>query len=253
MKVRPIVTGASIACLLSVSCHAAADLTRAEAKKAFEKVAAADTPTTTLTLSTSQMERLKSIPPDPPPQASTQPAQPAQKKHGFLSKLGKVVTVNDAHAPAGAPANAALSKVFKLVYAPPQGPYSFADPTNHPALFVDGGRWCLPDSSDMRIMTGNFVQCENYVGLDISWQRPGILMQLKNPIKWTVTEVTGITEGSTASEKVVDVTWQFDLSSFPQNFQDAIQQPPLKGKILFKLYVECRCIRVHQLLFIALV
>lgn len=88
----------------------------------------------------------------------------------------------------------------------------------------------------MRMMTGNFVQCQNYVALDISWQSPGVIMFLKTPIKWTVKEVTGITEGSTPSEKVVDVTWQFDLSSFPQNFQDAIQQPLLKGKVLFKLY-----------------
>jgi len=232
MKRTSIVAVASVACLLAMSCYAASDLTRAQAKEAFEKVAAADSPTTTLTFSVSQMQRLKSIPPDPPPEGQAQQAQPAKKK-GFWSK---VISVNGSDAPATPPANATLSKVFNLVYAPPQSTYSFADPTNHPALFVDGGRWCLPDPNDMRMMTGNFVQCQNYVALDISWQNPGVIMFLKTPIKWTVKEVTGITEGATPSEKAVDVTWQFDLSSFPQNFQDAIQQPLLKGKVLFKLY-----------------
>jgi hypothetical protein len=194
MKVTPIFAVASLACLLSISCHAASDLTRAQAKRAFDKIAAADDPTTVLTFSTSQMQRLEKLPKD------------------------------------------TLEQVFTLVYAPPQGPFSFADLTNHPAQFVYGGRWCLPDPGDMRLMSGNFIQCKEYVGIDIDWQHPGVLMVLKNPIKWTVVEVTGITEGETPSEKVVDVTWQYDLSSFPQVLQDAIKQPLLKGKILFKLY-----------------
>jgi len=233
MKITSVVITTCIACSFSISCHAAADLTRAQAKQAFEKVAAADAPATTITLSGSQLARLKNVPPPAPP-AQDSHAQPAPKKHGWLSKI---ITVDSGNGtPANTPANANLSRVFKLVYAPPQTTYSFADPTNHPAQFVDGGRWCLPDPSDMRIMTGNFVHCENYVGTDIDWQHPGILMILKQPIRWTVTAVTGITEGATPSEKIVDVTWQFDLSSFPLEFRDAIQQPPLTGKTLFKLY-----------------
>jgi hypothetical protein len=194
MKVTPIFAVASLACLLSISCHAASDLTRAQAKRAFDKIAAADDPTTVLTFSTSQMQRLEKLPKD------------------------------------------TLEQVFTLVYAPPQGPFSFADPTNHPAQFVDGGRWCLPDPSDMRLMSGNFIQCKEYAGVDIDWQHPGVLMVLKNPIRWTVVGVTGITEGDTPSQKIVDVTWQYDLSSFPQELQDVIKQPLLKGRILFKLY-----------------
>lgn len=59
MKRTSIVAAASVACLLAMSCYAASDLTRAQAKEAFETVAAADSPTTTLTFSVSQIQRLK--------------------------------------------------------------------------------------------------------------------------------------------------------------------------------------------------
>lgn len=195
MKMPFVVAVASVACLVSISCHGS-ELTRAQAKKAFEKIAEEDQPTDKITLSAEQMQRLKSIP----------------------------------------NANTVLSKVFNLVSAPPQEPWTFANPTNKAASFVDGGQWCLPDPSDARLMSGQFVQCQDYAGLDISWQRPGIRMLLRKPIRWVVLEVTGVTEGSTSSEKIVDVTWQFDLSSFPREIQDAIKQPLLQGKALFKLY-----------------
>jgi hypothetical protein len=220
-----------VAFLVSVTCQAT-DLTRARAKEAFERVVATYPQANAITLSTSQLERLKNVPPPAPPKQEGQAQPAATKKHGWLSHI---VTVNG-NDTASTPGNSNLARVFNLVYAPPQTTYSFADPTNHPAQFVDGGRWCLPDPSDMRIMTGNFIQCVNYVGTDIDWQHPGVVMILKQPVGWAVKEVTGITEGSIPSEKIVDITWQFDLSSFPPELKDAINQPALTGKILFKLY-----------------
>ncbi len=95
---------------------------------------------------------------------------------------------------------------------------------------------CLPDGSDVRIMTGQFVQCPN-PGPEITWQHPGVVAFLRTPVKWVVNEVTGIADGQTPSEKIVEDTWHYDFSSFslPKGVEAALE-PLRTGKALFRLY-----------------
>jgi len=85
---------------------------------------------------------------------------------------------------------------------------------------------------------GEFVLCQNPISPEeITWEHPGVLIKLKTPVKWYLIEVTGIagTAGS-QNDRIVEDTWQFDLSSFPKEIQDALKTPPLKGKALLRLY-----------------
>jgi len=95
---------------------------------------------------------------------------------------------------------------------------------------------CLPDASDVRIVTGQFVQCQN-PGPEITWQHPGVMASLKTPVKWVVIEVTGIADGQAPSEKIVEDTWHYDFSSFslPKDVEAGLE-PLRTGKALFRLY-----------------
>jgi hypothetical protein len=101
------------------------------------------------------------------------------------------------------------------------------------------GSWkvCLPDPSDVRIATGDFVLCQGAVPSEVTWQRPGVLVQLKKPTTWTLLEVTGISDAPNAqNEKIVEYTWQYDISSFAKETKDALQFSPRPGKALLRLY-----------------
>lgn len=105
-------------------------------------------------------------------------------------------------------------------------------------VFVDGKSVaCLPDSSDVRIATGQFVQCTT-LDPGITWQNPGAMVPLRQPIKWAIVEITGIASGQNPNEKIAEYTWQFDFSSFslPKEFEDALRTPLRAGKALFRLY-----------------
>ena len=96
---------------------------------------------------------------------------------------------------------------------------------------------CLPDRSDMRLMSGQFVLCPKPVNPDITWQKPGGMFSLKTPIKSVIIEVTGITDAQSGpSDKIVEYTWQFDYSSFPKEVADALKLPPRTGKSLLRRY-----------------
>jgi hypothetical protein len=103
---------------------------------------------------------------------------------------------------------------------------------------VDTAKRCLPDSSDVRIMTGQFVQCLDLVNpSEITWQNPGVLATVRIPIQWTIIEITGIAEGQNPNvEKTVEYTWQFDFSSYSRDVQNAIKPALNPGKALFRLY-----------------
>jgi hypothetical protein len=188
----------SLVCMFSINCGAS-DLSRPEAKRIIDKVVAGIN-VTEISVSTEQMQRLKNIHDAP--------------------------TV--------------LSKVFVLQSAPPQSTNALmglAQSLSGPsaASFRDGGRMCLPDSSDQRIMMGQFVLCVNMLTPDITWQNPGIKLTLKTPLKLTLLEITGIAENS-PTEKVVEDTWQYDFSSWPTEMKDAIKPAIYNGKAQFHLY-----------------
>jgi hypothetical protein len=98
---------------------------------------------------------------------------------------------------------------------------------------------CLPDSSDMRLVTGQFVMCPKPIPDEVTWQTPGLLIPLKSPIKRIVLEVTGIANGDNQSERIVEHTWQCDFTSFPKEVQDILiklSACPRKDKAMLRLY-----------------
>jgi hypothetical protein len=100
---------------------------------------------------------------------------------------------------------------------------------------LEKSRACLPDASDARLATGEFVVCPN-PGPEITWQRPGLMLSLKAPTKVVVIGITGIADGQSQSERLVEYTWQFDLSSFPKEIEDILKLPTRTGKALFRRY-----------------
>jgi hypothetical protein len=104
------------------------------------------------------------------------------------------------------------------------------------AKFSTGrARPCLPDGSDVRIMAGDFALCPSPLP-EITWQHPGWMIALRRPIKWTIFEITGITDGQNLNEKVVEYTWQYDYSPFPKEGADVLKVPIRKGKAVIRLY-----------------
>ena len=97
---------------------------------------------------------------------------------------------------------------------------------------------CLPDSTDARLMMGEFVLCRNPITADaIAPDQPAVLLRLKVPVKWYIVEVTGIAAAPGGpNDRVVEDTWQFDLASFPEEIRSSLKTAPLKGKALLRLY-----------------
>lgn len=200
MKKTLVVAVVSVIGLLA-TCGHASDLSRPEAKKILDKTLAAQPPVDGFSVSIEQMQRLKTV---------------------------------DA---------AILNKVFTFLTPPPQGRSALeqlaGSLTNSGAASItDGGQRCLPDGSDMRIMTGQFVQCLNILNpADITWQRPGILLRLKTGVKRVIVEITGIADATAPNEKIVEDSWKFDLSSLPKEIEDAIRPATnTTGKALVRLY-----------------
>lgn len=102
----------------------------------------------------------------------------------------------------------------------------------------DGSKPCLPDPSDMRIATGQAVQCSGYVPPDVTWQRPGFLLKLHKPLNWSVSEVTGISDDPKApGDKIVEYTWRYDLSVFSKSMADVLTPAtPNQSKALMRKY-----------------
>lgn len=97
---------------------------------------------------------------------------------------------------------------------------------------------CVPDKSDVRVITGQFLECPSPANPEVTWQHPGMVVPLRTPIKQIVIEVTGIADGSTPSEKTVEYTWRFDFSSMflPKAIEDALTFPLRTGKAAFRRY-----------------
>jgi hypothetical protein len=195
LRTTLVVAVVSLASLSSMS--GASELTREEAKKALDK-AVANVLIGKITLTAEQMQRLK--------------------------------TVQDADA---------INKVFVLMNPPPQGRSALEQlagsltPSN--ASYSDGGQRCLPDASDVRISTGQFVQCVQPVHSDITWQRPGVVLTLRTPVKQVIVEITGIAVTS-PTERIVEEIYKLDFSTFPKEIEDALKTPLWRGKDLFRLY-----------------
>ncbi len=97
-------------------------------------------------------------------------------------------------------------------------------------------RPCIPNATDVRVSLGQLALCQGFLPADVSWQHPGLLVILKKPIRRTLTEITGITGGDNTNEKIVEYSWQYDLSNLTQESQDELRQGPQVGKSLFRLY-----------------
>jgi hypothetical protein len=97
---------------------------------------------------------------------------------------------------------------------------------------------CMPDSSDARVATGEFALCHNSITAEgITSNQPGALIRLKVPIKWSFTEITGITAAPGGqNDRIVEYTLGVDLSSFPKEIREPLSSSPLKGKALLRLY-----------------
>jgi hypothetical protein len=105
-------------------------------------------------------------------------------------------------------------------------------------LTFKGGKACLPDPSDMRIATGQFVLCPGYIPPDVTWQRPGGIATLNKPITWSISEITGISDDSgSPNAKIVEYTWKYELPEYPKSVAEILNPtPPAKGKSLLRLY-----------------
>jgi len=197
MKGTLVVAVVSAVCLLA-TCGHASDLSRPEAKRILDKVVAAQPPVNGFSLSTEQMQRLRTV---------------------------------DA---------AILNKAFVFLSPPEnQGPYMALVPNSGARSIADGGQRCLPDGGDMRLMSGQFVQCLNILNpAEITWQRPGILLRLKAGVsaRLAIIEITGIADGSAPNEKLVEDTWKYDLSQLSKEIDDAVKPATNAGTALFRLY-----------------
>src|ERR1700730_13364193 len=92
---------------------------------------------------------------------------------------------------------------------------------------------CIPDASDVRVATGQLILCPMPVPAGITWQSAGSVTELKTPMHWSVVEVTGITGPSdNSTDRSVEFTWSYDLSSFPKALRDMFTIPPSPGKAL---------------------
>jgi len=105
-------------------------------------------------------------------------------------------------------------------------------------LNFNQGKPCVPDASDVRIAGGQFVLCQGYAPPEVTWQRPGVVLKLTKPIGWKVVEVTGISDDPHAStDKIVEYTWRYDLTDFPNGVEDILNpKPSPTGKAAFRLY-----------------
>jgi hypothetical protein len=101
------------------------------------------------------------------------------------------------------------------------------------------GKGCLPDQSDVRIATGQFILCPSPINPEVTWQALGIVVPLRTPLRRIVIEVTGITAGNTQNERTVEDIWQFDFGFFSkdiQRFLDDVSASPRHGKATLRLY-----------------
>jgi hypothetical protein len=101
---------------------------------------------------------------------------------------------------------------------------------------LNSGKFCGA-RDDMQVAVGVRPLCPNYIPPGITWRDPGRLVILAKPIKWKLIDITGISDVPDAqSEKLVDYTWQYDLSGFPKSFLDIYNPPLQRGHALFRLY-----------------
>ena len=97
---------------------------------------------------------------------------------------------------------------------------------------------CLPDRADIRLVSGKYVLCPGYIPPGIDAQHPGLLVPLFKPVGWRIIEITGISDDSNnQSNKVVEFTWKYDLSEYPQGAERIFNlTPPAQRKALLRLY-----------------
>ncbi|WP_348262865.1 hypothetical protein P8935_24120 [Telmatobacter sp. DSM 110680] len=97
---------------------------------------------------------------------------------------------------------------------------------------------CLPDSSDIRLASGQYVLCIGYIPAGVDAQHPGVMLPLTKPVGWRIVEITGISADSNASnDKVAEYTWKYDLSDYPHDAESIFNpMPPAQGKALLRLY-----------------
>lgn len=109
---------------------------------------------------------------------------------------------------------------------------------DHRFLDLSTSKQCVPGDTDIRVQMGQYVLCVAVVNPnEVTWQEPGYLVTLQKPIKWSIVEITGISESQNENvEKTVEYTWQYDFSAYPTDIQDAIRAPVSTGKALFHLY-----------------
>jgi hypothetical protein len=91
---------------------------------------------------------------------------------------------------------------------------------NHP-------KSCLPDKSDIRLVTGKYVFCSVYSPHGVDAQHPGVMLTLTKPVGWKIVEITGISSDSnTSNDKVVEYTWKYDLSEYGGDVEEIFNPTP---------------------------
>lgn len=106
------------------------------------------------------------------------------------------------------------------------------------AINFDDSKPCLPDPSDVRIMTGQSVVCTGYIPPEVTRQHPGVILKLRKPLNWSVFEVTGISDDSKAAgDKLVEYKWHYDLSGLPKSVAEILTPTiPHEAKALLRRY-----------------
>jgi len=95
---------------------------------------------------------------------------------------------------------------------------------------------CLPDASDVRVLFGQFVFCSALIPPGVTSQQPGLLVTFNKPYRWSLVEVTGMSDGQAPNEKNVEYTWEYVFPDFSQDLQSALKYTPRPGKALLRLY-----------------
>jgi hypothetical protein len=97
-------------------------------------------------------------------------------------------------------------------------------------------RPCIPNATDVRVALGQFALCQGFLPAGVSWQHPGLVVTLKKPIRRTLREITGITGGQNPNEKIVEYSWEYDLSNLTKETQDDLKEEIQSGSSVFRLY-----------------
>lgn len=103
---------------------------------------------------------------------------------------------------------------------------------------MKSGRPCGSSTASAMVQVGQLPLCPGFIPPPVAAQKRGAEVHLTTPIGWKVVEITGVSDDAHApNTKLVEYTWQYDLSTFPDTAAQTINpNPPAPGKAFLRLY-----------------